>query len=99
MARERRSWKAEDKLRILEEARVAGHGINEVCRRYQISPTLFYQWERHMRRAALEALQGYKRGPKVPDRVVELEAEIQRLREAITEVTLENLALKKGQSG
>jgi transposase-like protein len=99
MARQRRSWKPEEKLRILEEARVAGHGINEVCRRYQISSTLFYQWERHARQAALEALRGYKRGPKVPERIGEMEAEIQRLREAITEVTLENLALKKGRSG
>ena len=99
MGAQRRSWSPEEKLRILEEARVEGHGVNAVCRRHQISPNLFYQWERNARQAALQALRGQKRGPKVPERSLQLEAEIQRLREAVTEVTLENLALKKGRSG
>jgi transposase len=92
----RRTWNAEEKLRILEEARQAGHGVSEVCRRYQISPTLFYQWERNAREGALQALRPQRRGRKASDPVERLGEELQRLRRAIAEVTLENLELKRG---
>lgn len=92
----RRSWSAEQKLRILEEARQTGHSVSEVCRRHQISPTLYYQWERSAREGALQALRPHPRGRKPQDPTERLQEELQRLRTAIAEVTLENLALKKG---
>ena len=93
----RRSWSAEEKLRILEEARLAEHSVSEVCRRHQISPTLFYQWERSAREGALQALRPQPRGRKPHDPSERLQEELQRLRAAIAEVTLENLELKRGR--
>jgi transposase len=91
----RRSWNATEKLRILEEGRQGGEAISVVCRRHRISPTLFYQWERQAKEGALQALRPQQRGPKMAA-TEPLEQEIQRLRNALVEVTLENLALKRG---
>jgi transposase-like protein len=52
----KRNWSAEDKLRILEEARHSGQAVSEVCRRHQIAPAQFYLWEKQARQGALAAL-------------------------------------------
>src|SRR6516225_9815264 len=51
-----RKWTAEEKLQILDEARKAGQPVSDVCRRHQIAPTQFYEWEKQARAGALEAL-------------------------------------------
>lgn len=83
----RRRWTAEEKLRILEEARQAGQSVSLVCRHYQVAPGQFYAWEKQARQGALEALRNGQRGPK--------KTEIERLRAVIAELSAENLQLKK----
>jgi len=95
--RNRRVWQPEQKLQILEEARQTGQAVSEVCRRHQLTPTLFYQWERQAREGALAALRPHKPGRKPAAETERLEAELARLRGAITDLTLENLELKRGQ--
>ena len=41
----RRQFSADTKLQILKEGRHTNLSISQVCEQYQISPTLFYQWE------------------------------------------------------
>ena len=90
-----RTWSAEDKLRILEEARQADVTVSEVCRRYQIAPGLFYVWEKQAKKGALDALKAKTRKAKAdPDAV--LRAELEKTRCALAELTIENLQLKKG---
>ena len=94
----RRQFPAETKLQILKEGRTTNLTISQVCDQYQISPTLFYQWERQADRAALTALQGQPRGRKKLRPTEEaLLVEVQRLREVIAELSSENLQLKKGR--
>jgi transposase len=94
----RRQFPAETKLQILKEGRTTNLTISQVCDQYQISPTLFYQWERLADRAALTALQGQPRGRKKLRPTEEaLLVEVQRLREVIAELSSENLQLKKGR--
>jgi len=94
----RRTFPAETKLRILKEGRTTNMTISQVCDQYQISPTLFYQWERIADRASLTALQGQPRGrKKLRPNEEALVAEVQRLREVIAELSSENLQLKKGR--
>jgi transposase-like protein len=70
---------------------------SQTCEKYQIRPSQFYQWERTAEQAATEALRGQKRGRrKTNPREEELLAEIERLRAVIAEISMENLALKKG---
>ena len=94
----RRQFPAETKLQILKEGRTTNLTISQVCDQYQISPTLFYQWERLADRAALAALQGQPRGrKKLRPSEEALLVEVQRLREVIAELSGENLKLKKGR--
>ena len=87
---------AEGRLGILGEGRQSGATISEVCRRHQISHTQFYRWERIARQGALEALRNGARRTKNGKREEWLIAEVNRLRVVVTEVTAENLILKRG---
>ena len=94
----RRAFSAETKLQILKEGRHTNLSISQVCDQYQISPTLFYQWERIADRAAMTALQGQPRGrKKLRPSEEALLSEVQRLREVIADLSSENLQLKKGR--
>jgi len=94
----RRKFSAETKLQILKEGRHTNLSISQVCDQYQISPTLFYQWERIADRAAMTALQGQPRGrKKLRPSEEALLTEVQRLREVIADLSSENLQLKKGR--
>ena len=94
----RRKIPAELKWQILREGRSTNLTISQVCEQHQISPTLFYQWERAAERGARQALQGQPRGrKKLRPSEEALLKELQRLREVIAEITSENLQLKKGR--
>ena len=94
----RRKIPADTKWQILKEGRSTNLTISQVCDQYQISPTLFYQWERTAERGARQALQSQPRGrKKIRPSEEALLNEVQRLREVIAEITSENLRLKKGR--
>lgn len=95
--RQGRQISAEEKLRVLEEARQPGVTISEVCRRHQIAATQYYDWERRARQAALEGLAS-KRKSKGNHPTIEegLRADIVKLHEVVIALTTENVRLKKG---
>ena len=94
----RRQIPADTKWQILKEGRSTNLTISQVCDQHQISPTLFYQWERAAERGARQALQGQPRGRKKLRPTEEaLLTEVQRLREVVAELSSENLRLKKGR--
>lgn len=62
--RNQRHWIAEEKLRIIEEARQTPPSVSEVCRRHGVAPGQFYTWEKQARQGTLEALRNGKRGRK-----------------------------------
>jgi transposase len=92
---EKRRFSAEEKFQILEEGRAPGASIAEVCRRHQISTTLFYLWEKQAKKAALEVLRGNGNGRKRNSKEERLQEKIQKLNAVISEITEENLTLKK----
>jgi len=92
-----RQLSADDKLRILDEARQPGATVAEVLRRYQLDGTTFYRWEREAKAAMREALGGKRRNGDAKDRTIaRLQAEVEKKSRIIAEVVEENLALKKG---
>ena len=94
----RRQFTAALKYQVLREARQTGTPVSQVCAQHQISPTLFYQWERAAERGALTALNHQPRGRKKLRLSEEaLLAEINRLREVVAELSVENLQLKRGR--
>ena len=46
MSNKRKMWPLEQKPKVLEEARMSGATIAEVCRRHGITTSQYYQWER-----------------------------------------------------
>jgi len=92
---DKRKFSGEEKYRILEEGRQTGASVAEVCRRHQISASLYYKWEREAKQGALEALSSKRGKLKGEGRERQLEEKISRLRAVISEITEENLGLKK----
>ncbi|MCX6353940.1 MAG: transposase [Candidatus Aureabacteria bacterium] len=92
---EKRRFTAEEKYRILEEGRAVGGSIAEVCRRHQISTALFYYWDKQTKQASMEVLKGNGNGRRKDSKVLHLQEKIQRMRSVISEITEENLTLKK----
>ncbi len=92
----RRQWTPEEKLQIVREARQADQTVSDVCRRHGIAVGQFYLWEKQSTQGALDALRQAKRGRKPTCLDTVLQAEVQRLRVVVTELSVENLQLKKG---
>jgi transposase len=44
----RRRWSAAEKVRLVEEAVQSGSSVSFVARRYGLSPSLLFRWERRM---------------------------------------------------
>ena len=92
-----RRFTAEEKRTILEEVQQPGVTLSEVCRKNRVSPGLVYRWRAVAQQATTEALQQVdSRGKSQPDAtVVRLQAELDRMRRVVAEITAENLELKK----
>lgn len=96
--RTKRAWSADQKLQILKEGRSPATTLSAVCDQYAIQLPQFYQWERIADRGARAALSPQPRGRKhLSPNEEEQQAEIEKLRAVIAELSAENLALKKGR--
>lgn len=93
-----RTFTTEEKMTILAEAEQPGVTVSAVCRKHQIAPTQLYRWRAVAQDGASKALKADKRGKAAMNKdegQARLEAELNRLRAVITEITAENLELKK----
>lgn len=92
-----RRFTAEEKIGILKEAEQPGVTAAEVCRKHGIAPSLLYNWRAVAQDAAGSALKRTdRRGQAKPDaEVARMQAELDRMRAVVAEITAENLELKK----
>lgn len=98
MGRKGRQFTAEQKLKILEEARQPGTTVAEVLRRHKVDATTFYRWEQQAKEGMREALSGKRRarGSAAKDQeITRLKTELAKRSQIIAEVVEENLDLKK----
>ncbi len=79
---------------VLEAERV---GASVVCRREAIAPAQLSRWKQKFLQAGIAGLKDLKRGPKqkTDPAVAKLQAETERLKEALLETSIELQALKK----
>ena len=92
----RSKWKPEDKICIVMESINTSISISELCRKYGVVPTTFYQWrERFLESGKLGLSGGLKNGGASR----ELENENERLKKLIGELTIANDSLKKAMEG
>ena len=87
----RRHWTPEEKIRIVLESFNTNIGVAELCRKYALTPTLFNYWRTKFIEGGRQTLSGSRRngGGEV------LQAENQRLKQLIGELTIANDAFKK----
>ena len=99
--RSHKKFTAEEKYRILQEGESGTMSINEVCRRHGISTVTYYSWREKVRQAAVESLRNSHHGKRSnkSSRELELEAENERLKHTIVELSQENISLKKKHLG
>ena len=83
----------EDKLRIVLAGMQPNVEISELCRREGINPTLFYGWRKKLLSSAAKIF-GDQDGKKTAAEERK-EAELQRMKNVVAELTAENLELKK----
>ena len=92
MKRKRRSFTSRQRLEIVLEGLQEGASVAEVCRRHEISSTLYYRWRDHL---FANADRLFERKDRRPQEVEVLESENRKLKDVIAELTTENLDLKK----
>ena len=72
-----RKWTAEEKANIVLEVLTTSTPTAEICRRYNVRPTLDYSWKANFVQAGTRGLSG----PDGSDREKQLEHENKRLKE------------------
>ena len=89
----RRSFSAEEKLKIVREGMRDGTKVSEVCRRHDIYSSQYYDWKE---KATLGAKEGLK--PKKNGKSKELkrkDEKLNKLKEIVADLKVENETLKK----
>jgi transposase len=93
----RRRWGASDKLRIVLAGMQSDVEVSDLCRREGLNPVQFYAWKKQLLGSAARVFEDKRGRPDAQEQ--RHEAELQRLKSVIAEITAENLDLKKGRSG
>ena len=94
MGGKRRRWSAEDKLRIVLAGLSGDIEVSELCRREGINPTQYYGWKKQLMGSAGKVFANGSDKPTAKQQ--RMEAELNRAKDVIAEITAENLDLKKG---
>jgi transposase-like protein len=97
VTKERRRFEAVEKVKIIREHLLEGKPLSEVCEKYGIAPTQFYQWQKMFFENGTAAFE-----PKKGSKTYELENKVQQLNkklakkdEVIAELVEHNIHLKK----
>lgn len=96
--RERRHFSGEEKVKILRLHLVEGKPVSDLCEAHQISPSLFYQWQRTFFENGSKAFEGSRKSQKqshAEARLEVLESKLQRKHEVLSELMEEHVRLKK----
>ncbi len=87
-------WTPEDKIRIVLESLNTNISMSELCRKYNLTPGTFYQWREKFFEGGKLALTGALKDP-----AREKDAENERLKKLIGELTIANDSFKKVLEG
>ena len=97
MRRERRRFGAMEKVKIIREHLLDAQPISEVCEKYGIAPTQFYQWQKtFFENGAAAFEQKNDTGTlRLEQENVKLQKKLIRKDEVIAELVEHNIDLKK----
>lgn len=95
----RRSYSAEEKIRIILEGLRGEDSIAELCRRERINTNIYYRWPKEFLEAGKKRLAGDTVREATSDEVKNLRSESAALKETLAELLMENRLLKKSMIG
>jgi transposase-like protein len=97
MAKERRRFEGTDKVKILREHLLEGKPLSEVCERYGIAATQFYQWQKTFFENGATAFDPPKASKTfaLENQVKQLHKKLTHKDEVIAELVEHNIQLKK----
>lgn len=97
MKKERRRLDAVEKVKIIREHLLDGRPISELCEKYGIAPTQFYQWQKTFFENGASAFEPKKAGREydLENQVKQLGKKLVRKDEVIAELVEHNIGLKK----
>jgi transposase len=91
----RRTFRAEDKIRIVMEGIRGEDSVSELCRRERVHTTVYYRWLKDFMEAGKRRLRGDVQRDANRDEVAGLKEENARLKQLVAEYALDVMALKK----
>ena len=83
-------WTADDRIRIVMESLTTNITLAELCRKYNLKPNVFYSWKQKFIEGGKLALTGSSENINK-----QIQAENERLKKLIGELTIANDAFKK----
>jgi transposase-like protein len=89
----RRRWTMEEKAAIVMEVLTTSTSMSEICRKYNVHPTMVYKWKESFVQSGTKGLAG----KDASGREKQLEMENHKLKEMIADLALANELLKKGR--
>ncbi len=97
---QRKRFTAEDKVRILREHLDNGVKLSDLSERYNVHPNLLRYWKKSLFEGALETFSGkHKNRNSKNTKEQKLQSKISKMQEVVTELSSENLELKKKYFG
>ena len=96
MNENRKTYKSEEKLKIVIEGLSGSIQISELCKKYGIQSSRFYERKKKLMKSSVNVFDDRGRKNTSNRKVIEeQEKKLERLKETITEIVTENLQLKK----
>ncbi len=93
----------DQKFKIIKEQMTTRTSVTDICKKYDIHPSMFYKWQDKFLSGALESFKQSDFGPTKAElrKIEEQDKKILKMQSVITEVISENIELKKslGESG
>jgi len=99
MARERRTFTAQEKVAILRRHLLDGLAVSDLCEQHGLNPTVFYRWQKTFFENGAAALESHTSGNarqrKLEHQLEALNAKLARKDEVIGEIMADHVRLKK----
>ena len=94
---QRQHYSNELKFKVVKEQLTTKTSVTDICKKYGITPNMFYRWQALFFDGAKEGLERKRKAVSKAElrRISELEAKTQRQAEVISEIIAENIDLKK----
>jgi len=97
MAKQRRTFTAEQKVAVLRRHLLDGAAVSDLCDEHGLNPTVFYRWQKMFFENGAAAFERRANGRerKLEERVAAQAAKLARKDEVMAELLEEHVALKK----